>query len=527
MKWQPWSRRNEKDLPRYVTREAGRSVPLDSSSFDQEPTLKGRRRIVEAIYGALLQKGIWYALEEYHPSVNLQAIRSPDEVLAERKGTCLDLAALFCGLCLANELLPMLIVTEGHAFAAVSLSHGLREWNSYRPERPKFENDVLRDPDLLREWIEEGSWLAVECTGFARSEKLGQIKEDPPPESRGREDDVLSFDRAIAAGREQLEYGSRRFQFALDIAVAHYWWRIEPYSIHGPISSISIGLTPEQIKELASAITQQGALAGGEVERLSRQLNLTQEAVAGFFRTLNERDVPIERLPEKLAEIAQRHCGLLERLSALDAENIEGRELIGAARAAIEASDHDRADELLGKAEAEELGAVLKAEEIQRQAQAAMERRRLAAAALRAQRGELSLIRLDYVQAGDHFKAAGDLLQQVDQLATEADYLNRAAVAYRRYGDEKGDNEYLLRAIDLCRCALENLSRERMPLPWARTQDNLGTALQVLGGRESGDEQRLGRNGSGDAYLLHLPCRATAREGHLFQSPAANAPKGS
>ncbi len=37
-----------------------------------------------------------------------------------------------------------------------------------------------------------------------------------------------------------------------------------------------------------------------------------------------------------------------------------------------------------------------------------------------------------------------------------------------------------------CRAALEEYTRERVPLDWAATQANLGNALSTLGGRESG-----------------------------------------
>ena len=36
------------------------------------------------------------------------------------------------------------------------------------------------------------------------------------------------------------------------------------------------------------------------------------------------------------------------------------------------------------------------------------------------------------------------------------------------------------------RAALEERTRERVPLDWAMTQNNLGTALRALGERESG-----------------------------------------
>ena len=44
----------------------------------------------------------------------------------------------------------------------------------------------------------------------------------------------------------------------------------------------------------------------------------------------------------------------------------------------------------------------------------------------------------------------------------------------------------LERAIDLYRQLLEERTRERVPLEWALTQNNLGNALQALGERESG-----------------------------------------
>jgi len=41
-------------------------------------------------------------------------------------------------------------------------------------------------------------------------------------------------------------------------------------------------------------------------------------------------------------------------------------------------------------------------------------------------------------------------------------------------------------AITAYRAALEERTRARVPLDWAMTQVNLGTALKVLGERESG-----------------------------------------
>jgi len=109
-------------------------VPLEINRLDVASSPDQYRVIAGAIYDSLLKREIRYAFERYHPSEALQAIRTPAEIVeAPREGTCLDLAALFCGLCEAYELLPLLIVINGHALAAVSLTNGVREWNGPRP----------------------------------------------------------------------------------------------------------------------------------------------------------------------------------------------------------------------------------------------------------------------------------------------------------------------------------------------------------------------------------------------------------
>ncbi len=60
------------------------------------------------------------------------------------------------------------------------------------------------------------------------------------------------------------------------------------------------------------------------------------------------------------------------------------------------------------------------------------------------------------------------------------------AKAYRIVGDQAGQNSFLKSAIDLYREVLQERTRERVPLEWAGTQNNLGTALTSLGEREAG-----------------------------------------
>ncbi|TBA29348.1 ATP-binding protein [Rhizobium ruizarguesonis] len=228
--WPQWSRKDDRGLARYATPLAGRLLPLPVNRFDLSQEAGWQAKVIRAIYDALKERSIRYALEQYHPSQALQTIRTPQEILIKpREATCLDLSLLFCGLCLAYELLPILVVIEGHALAAVSLTHGLRDWNGYRPGGDLFAEEPVNDAQALRNLIDAGDFLAIECTGFAQS---AQLREMPgPPEMQHRTDGVLSFDQALATGREQLERQDNPFRFALDLAIAHYGWRIEPYAL--------------------------------------------------------------------------------------------------------------------------------------------------------------------------------------------------------------------------------------------------------------------------------------------------------
>jgi len=230
MEWK-WSKANEKDLARFVNEKAIQL--LDKLPIDDRLKLvqdeSGRRTLVKAIYETLVTRGIRYDFEKYQPEAETQLIRTPVEILSTPgEGTCLDLALLFCSLCFGYDLLPLLIVIEGHAFAAVSLKHKREEWNAYGTERAMFDTLNLFQGDTnlaaLKKLVEDEAYIAVECTGFAHSQVLGNAQ---APEAKGRTSDgTLSFGRAVKVGSEQLENPDREFKFAIDIAAAKYIWKI-------------------------------------------------------------------------------------------------------------------------------------------------------------------------------------------------------------------------------------------------------------------------------------------------------------
>ena len=224
---QPWTKAEPRGLARYLTPDAIRHVTLpNAADYVARGDLSG---LCEAVYDAARSLGIGYALEAYDPRAEVQQLRTPDELAGNpRLGTCLDLAAFFGGLCLGFDLLPYLVVTEDHALVMVSTGFTRRDWDSYnRKERELFRDGLLADADVIRRLVDDGGAIAVEVTGFARSDDPGLVGLNVEGRSAGG----LPFTEALAAGRQQL---NRPLQFALDVAELQFRWQFTPFAVVDP-----------------------------------------------------------------------------------------------------------------------------------------------------------------------------------------------------------------------------------------------------------------------------------------------------
>ncbi|NJO38534.1 MAG: tetratricopeptide repeat protein, partial [Rhizobiales bacterium] len=132
---------------------------------------------------------------------------------------------------------------------------------------------------------------------------------------------------------------------------------------------------------------------------------------------------------------------------------------------------------------------------------------RIGVAATIAQQGELERARLNYRQAAAHFAEAASVVQGADREARFG-YLMAQASVLVDHGREFGDNPALAEAIAVYRAILEEYTRERVPLDWAMTQNNLGNALSTLGARESGTASLAA---AVDAYRVALEELTRAR----------------
>jgi hypothetical protein len=185
--------------------------------------------VARAIYEALTARDIHYELDKADPGeTDTQLIRNPAEIIEGRRGTCLDLAALFCGFCLEHDLIPLLLVLVDdkgyrHALAAISLTHDLR--TATDPRRPLYRElaalgneSLFNDGPRFLQAVDARQYLAVECTGLAIWETLKSPGEHP------RRGGKLDFDAAVAEARAVLAGNRFRLQFALDIGIARSSW---------------------------------------------------------------------------------------------------------------------------------------------------------------------------------------------------------------------------------------------------------------------------------------------------------------
>jgi tetratricopeptide (TPR) repeat protein len=234
-----------------------------------------------------------------------------------------------------------------------------------------------------------------------------------------------------------------------------------------------------------AATAEARAKAEAKAAELAQKLGFTSNAVAEFFKILGEKNVPDENIPALLIEIATHFAQTRDELAALEPDDPHAAELTRSAKAALDAGRLTEADGLLDQAKEAELAAFRQAHEFKEKAQEAEDRHALNAAKLLAGRGSIALTQLRYPDAAKQFKLAASFVPPGHPDKT-ANYLQSEADALYRQGDEKGDNAALKQSIEICRLVLEQRPRDRVPLDWAQTQNNLGNALATLGTRESG-----------------------------------------
>jgi tetratricopeptide (TPR) repeat protein len=497
MSWPPVSRNEDKGLAHYVVDEIALGFPIAIARQDTLAEPNGRRQIIEAIYNALSERPIHYALEPYNADARVQQIRAPELVLdGAREGTCLDLALLFAGIALNKDLAPLLVMLDGHAFVAVSLDDD-RRTASEIPRRNReggwLEEGVLRDEGVLRQLIDEGHYLAVECTGFAKTAVLST----DVPENTNRVGGMLAFDSAISAGRKQLDFNQRPFRFAIDLAVLRD---------HHGFAAYPTGLSSLDEEKLMAVMEAQGILQTAEAAGLQRQVIISlarglKRDVADFDQAIAELQHAVD-LALDVIEKGERGTdedGFVNAVLARVAERLRNDDLDGAVVAIDEAhsdleSGHRRSQVTL-------LEEAVKIDTLRRDAIAAARRIETLVTTNNPTNRPAWLPEFrarydEYMADGEEkginfsFSVGVELARRMVATARDTDErgfaLGLLGQALSRLGESEGGTARLEEAVAALRADLDRLVRKRVPLEWAGAQVNLGNALCDLGKREGG-----------------------------------------
>ncbi|MFM9099888.1 MAG: tetratricopeptide repeat protein, partial [Cyanobium sp.] len=254
----------------------------------------------------------------------------------------------------------------------------------------------------------------------------------------------------------------------------------------------ALAFSPEQLLQLRQVLQVPDSLGLQErIEALSSHLGKERFAIRLALQQLGtaSEEIPDEQLGRRLLESTQafERAG---RSSLPDLEDPQIAQTFQRGQEALLAEDPDplAADAAFEQAAELALAQARQAKALEAEAAAARERNQSVAAQAMAQRAQLALARFAYRQAARWFAEAAQLMPEAKFEQARA-YQDEAASALYKQGEELGDNDALREAVAAYREALKERTRERVPLQWATTQNNLGAVLGGLGERESGTER--------------------------------------
>jgi hypothetical protein len=189
--WPLWRTSSPELLAHYVNVEAAR-VAVGGDFFASSPTVHDLRTtgrltdVAQFLYEGLCERNIEYEREPVlmkDPGGYDQPIRPPADVVSG-KGTCVDLALLYAGLCIEVRLLPMLVLLQNavqgvaHTLVVVDAQYSYDQWERPRGWKEKDrEKGYIDDTEAANPWskesgifwpyVESNRYVTVECTDFA------------------------------------------------------------------------------------------------------------------------------------------------------------------------------------------------------------------------------------------------------------------------------------------------------------------------------------------------------------------------
>lgn len=409
---------------------------------------------------------------------------------------------MFAGIALGKDLTPILVMLEGHALVAVSLDDGRRtatDMPRRNREGPWLQQGVLRDAQVLRTLIDEGHYIAIECTGFAD----GAVFDASMPEGANRSRGKLTFGSAVIAGRKQLELTERPFRFALDVAVLRDGCGFFVYAS---------GLSGAYEERLIESMQARGLLQTADTAGLQRRVIITlarslKRDVADFDQAVVELEHAVRLALEAIAR-GEHSTGVDEFVHKILSRIADGTKI---GNFDNNARTVDEALAELDKREGEHRAAARRARIALLDAAVEQEKLRrnpVAVAARIAARVAVEHpterpawspeFRREYdcycengytTGVGLLLSVAAELARLMVATALESQErgtaLHLLGVALSKLGERDAETQRLEEAVRAFQAALGERLRERTPLDWAATQNDLGNTLLELGHREA------------------------------------------
>jgi hypothetical protein len=243
-------------------------------------------------------------------------------------------------------------------------------------------------------------------------------------------------------------------------------------SVTGSNISVVCGVAPEVLDALRRSITEPNEKI---ISLREKALYLNERQIRAALNAAGEASVPPEQLAAKLVEIGERYNALRTAAAPHPDDTAKITVLKAETKSAIAHGELAQADRLLA--------------DIEKLQDEKFDRLALTRAQTSAQRGDVALTRLRYGEAAGHFATAARKVP-AGREDVRLQYLEREALSLSRQGSQLGDSAAASASIEKYRLILTLRSRERAPLDWAATQNNLGNALWTLGERESGTARR-------------------------------------
>ncbi|WP_336490675.1 tetratricopeptide repeat protein [Methylobacterium nigriterrae] len=269
------------------------------------------------------------------------------------------------------------------------------------------------------------------------------------------------------------------------------------------ISGVTVGPSPEQ---LVAVLEARGLLAASEAAGLQRRTIIglavrLKPDVSDFEQAVTELERAVEVALDVIArgERGTSEDAFVNAVLAQVAEKVRNDDLDGGARTVDEALAELEAKHRQSQVVLLEEG--VKVDTLRRDAVAVAKRiEQIVAAGHSADRpawlpefrARYNEFQADGAEKGINFSlsVAVELARRMAATARKADECGLALTllgnALGQLGERESGTARLEEAVTAYRAALEERTRERVPLLWAKTQNNLGNALQALGERESG-----------------------------------------